>query len=173
MWNHPIQPKGLTGSNLVAAVFLKTVLARDAIADLKLAHFHASDIGVALSKQGQLEHERNPEAVPTPADLEGKHSFTWKFRHSLARDIHSHGPGLSSQQDAAVADEEYPPYTEFDLTETLRQLGIGEDTVQLLNREVGKDGIFVLVNARDRCHEAEKILERKSWLQNGAAPPAH
>jgi hypothetical protein len=161
MWNHRIQPKGLTGSNLVAAVFLKTVLVRDAIADLKLAGFHASDIGVALSKQGQLEHERNPEAVPTPADLGGKHSFTWKVRHSLAHDVHhSHGSGLSSQQDAAAADEEYPPYTEFDLTETLRQLGVGEDTVQLLNREVGKDGIFLLVNARDRCHEAERILER-------------
>jgi hypothetical protein len=160
MWTHPIERKGLTGSTLAAAVFLKPVLVLDAIADLKLAGFHAGDIGVALSKEGQREHERSPETIQTPGDLEGKHSLTWKVRHSIVHDIHSHGPGLSSRQDAAAANEEHPGYTEMDLTATLRELGVPEDTVQLLNREVGTEGIFLLVHAGDRGDETESVLER-------------
>ena len=63
MWTHPIRRMGLTRSNLVAALFLKAVSARDAIADLKIAGFHTSDIGVALSKHGEREQQRSPEAV--------------------------------------------------------------------------------------------------------------
>lgn len=159
MWTHPIIRKGLNRSNLVAAIFLKTVSARDAIADLKLAGFTSSDIGVALSK-GRRREERNPEAIEAPGSLEGKHSISWKMRHSLRHDVHSSGPGLSSHGDAAVANEEQPPYTEIDLEETLRELGVAEDTVQFLDRDVGPHGIFVLVNSRDRGRETESILER-------------
>jgi hypothetical protein len=151
---------GLSRCNLVAAVFLKAVSARDAIADLKIAGFNTSDIGVALSKQGEREKQRNPEAVPTPDNLEGKHSIPWKVRHSLHHDSHSHGPSLSSREDAAEANEEQPVYTEIDLTETLRGLGVAEDTIQLLQQDMGKDGLIVLVHAGDRGDEAESILDR-------------
>ena len=79
---HPIKRMGLTRSNLVAALFLKPVSARDAIADLKIAGFHSSDIGVAISRLGQREQERSPNAVQAPGDLDGKHSIRWKVRHS-------------------------------------------------------------------------------------------
>jgi hypothetical protein len=159
MWTHPVIRKGLNRSNLVAAIFQKTVWARDAITDLKLAGFTSGDIGVALSK-GSRREERNQEAIQSPGSLEGKHSVSWKLRHSVRRDIQSHGPGLSSHEDVAAASEEQPPYTEIDLTETLRELGVAEDTVQFLDRDVGPHGIFVLVNSGDRGRETESILER-------------
>ena len=160
MWTHPIKRMGLTRSNLVAALFLKPVSARDAIADLKIAGFHSSDIGVAISKLGQREQERSPDAVRSPDNLEGKHSIPWKVRHSLKHDSHTHGPGFSSREDAAEANEEQPVYTEIDLTDTLRGLGVAEDTIKLLDQEMGKDGLFVLVHAGDRGEEAESILDR-------------
>jgi hypothetical protein len=160
MWTHPIKRMGLTRSNLVAALFLKAVSARDAIADLKIAGFHTSDIGVALSKLGMREQERNPAAIHTPDNLEGKHSIPWKVRHSLKNDTHTHGPGFSSLGDAAEANQEQPVYTAIDLAETLRGLGVAEDTIQLLDEELGRDGIFVLVNAGERGDEVDSILDR-------------
>ena len=62
--------------------------------------------------------------------------------------------------DAAEANQEQPVYTEIDLTETLRGLGVAEDTIQLLDQEMGRDGIFVLVNAGERGDEVESILDR-------------
>lgn len=160
MWTHPIKRMGLTRSNLVAALFLKPVSARDAIADLKIAGFHSSDIGVAISRLGQREQERSPNAVQAPGDLDGKHSIRWKVRHSINHDLHTHGGGLSSQADAKAANQEKPAYTEIDLTDTLRGLGVAEDTITLLDEELGTNGMFVLVHAGDRGEEAESILDR-------------
>ena len=151
MWTHPIKRMGLTRSNLVAALFLKPISARDAIADLRIAGFRTSDIGVAVSKRA---------ARPHSADLDGKHSIRWKVRHSLQHDLHTHGGGLSSRADAAAANEEKPAYTEIDLTDTLRGLGVAEDTIKLLDEEMGTDGMFVLVHAGERGEEAESILDR-------------
>jgi hypothetical protein len=153
MWTHPVRRMGRTRSNTVAALFLKGVSACDAIADLKIAGFPTSDIGVALSKQGEREQHRCP-------DLAGKHSIRWKVRHSLKHDLHTQGGGLSSRPDAAAADLEKPGYTEIELTETLRGIGVAEDTIKLLDEEMGRDGMFVLVHAGDRGEEAESILDR-------------
>jgi hypothetical protein len=158
MWTHPIKRMGLTRSNLVAALFLKPVSARDAIADLKIAGFRSSDIGVAVSRLGQREQERSPNGERASADLEGKHSIRWKVRHSVKHDLH--GGGLSSRADAAAANEEKPAYTDIDLTDTLRGLGVAEDTIKLLDEEMGANGMFVLVHAGDRGEEAESILDR-------------
>ncbi len=159
MWTHAIKRMGLTRSNLVAALFLKPVSARDAIAYLKIAGFRSSDIGVALSQLGQRKQEQSPNAVPA-CDLDGKHSVRWKVRHSIEHDLHTHGGGLSSRQDAAAANEEKPAYTDIDLTDTLRGLGVAEDTIKLLDEEMGANGMFVLVHAGDRGEEAESILDR-------------
>jgi len=160
MWTHPIKRMGLTRSNLVAALFLKPVSARDAIADLKIAGFRCSDIGVAISHLGQRELERSPNAARETCDLDGKHSIRWKVRHSLQHDLQTHGGGLSSRPDAAAANEEKPAYTDIDLTDTLRGLGVSEDTITLLDEEMGTNGMFVLVHAGDRGDEAESILDR-------------
>ena len=159
MWNQQEKATGMTPSHVVAAVFLDEVSARDAIADLKLAGVRASQIGVALSDEGKRIHGLNPGAKHLPSDLEGKHSVLWRVRHSIKHDVHSHhGPSLSSRHDAAVANEEQPPFTEIDLTDTLRGLGIAEKTIELLHHQVGAKGILVMVDAGDRADQLECIL---------------
>ena len=166
MWNQQEQATGMTPSHVVAAVFLDEVSARDAIADLKLAGVRASQIGVALSHEGKRIHGLNPDAKHLPSDLEGKHSVLWRVRHSIKHDVHSHhGPSLSSREDAAAANEEQPPFTEVDLTDTLRGLGIAEKTIELLHHQVGAKGILVMVDAGDRADQLESIL-----VQNRGMP---
>jgi hypothetical protein len=159
MWNQQGEAIGMKSSHLAAAVFLDEVHARDAIADLKLAGVRANQIGVALSDEGKRVHRLNPGTKHLPSDLEGKHSVLWRVRHSIKHDVHSHhGPGLSSREDAAAANEEQPPFTEIDLTDTLRGLGIAEATIKLLHHQVGAKGVLVMVDARDRVDRIESIL---------------
>ena len=159
MWNQQGQATGTKPSHLVAAVFLDEVSARDAIADLKLAGVRANRIGVALSDEAKRIHSLNPEAKHLPSNLEGKHSVLWRVRHSIKHDVHGHqGPGLSSREDAAAANEEQPPFTEIDLTSTLRGLGIAEATIKLLHHQVGPKGLLVMVDALGHEDRIEAIL---------------
>lgn len=159
MWNQQGQAIGMTPSHLVAAVFLDEVSARDAIADLKLAGVRASQIGVALSDEGKRAHASNPDAKHLPGDMEGKHSLLWRVRHSIRHDVYRHeGRGLSSRHDAAAANEEQPPFTEIDLTDTLRGLGIAEATIRLLHHQVGANGFLILVDAPDGENQIDSIL---------------
>ena len=163
MWNQQGQTIGMTASHLVAAVFLDEVSARDAIADLKLAGVRANQIGVALSEEGKRAHALNPGAKHLPGDMEGKHSILWRVRHSIQHDVHRHeGLGLSSRPDAAAANEEQPPFTEIDLTDTLRGHGIAEATIKLLHHQVGAKGFLILVDARDDEDRIDSIL-LKNW----------
>ena len=169
MRNQQDQNIGITHSHLVAAVFLDEVSARDAIADLKLAGVRANQIGVALSDEGKRAHALNPEAEHLPGDMEGKHSLLWRVRHSIQNDAHVHeGPGLSSRQHAAAANEEQPPFTEIDLTDTLRGLGIAEATIQLLHQQVGTKGFLIIVDAGDDENRIDSILLRNRGLPRTA-----
>jgi hypothetical protein len=159
MWDSQGHAVDLTHAHLVAAVFLDEVHARDAIADLKLAGVRASQIGVALSDEGKRAHELNPGVKHLPSDLDGKHSVLWRVRHSIHHDVHGHEvPGLTSRHDATAANEEQPPFTEIDLTDTLRGRGIAEATIKLLHHQVGAKGIMVIVDALDRMDQLESIL---------------
>jgi hypothetical protein len=159
MRNQQGQTIGVTPSHLVAAVFLDEVSARDAIADLKLAGVRANQIGVALSDEGKRLHALNPDAQHLPGDMEGRHSILWRVRHSIHHDVHRHeGRGLSSRQDAAAANDEQPCFTEIDLTDTLRELGIAEATIKLLHHQVGAKGFLILVDARDNENQIDSIL---------------
>jgi hypothetical protein len=159
MWNQQGQAIGAKPSSLVAAAFLDEVSARDAIADLKLAGVRANRIGVALSDEAKRVHALNPDAKHLPSDLEGKHSILWRLRHSIQHDTHRHqGTGLSSRPDAAAANQEQPPFTEIDLTETLRGLGVAEATIKLLHHQVGPKGFLILVDAGDEENRLESIL---------------
>jgi hypothetical protein len=165
MWNKQGQPIDLTHSHLAAALFLDDVSARDAIADLKLAGIHANEIGVAISDEGKRAHGLHPEAQHLPSDLEGKHSLLWRVRHSISHDVHGHsGPGLSSRHDAAIANEEQPPFTEIDLTDTLRGLGTAEATIGLLHHQLGTKGILVMVDAHNHLDKIESILLKNRGL---------
>ncbi len=159
MWNEQGQLLKTNPADLVAALFFDEVSARDAIADLKLAGFSAGQIGVALSKQGKLE-----QTGTVPCDLAGKHSIWWKFRHSFEHDLHSQGADLSSTQDKAATTREATPYTEVDLTDTLHAIGVAPATIGLLDREIGADGMLIMVDAGVRCDEGESILERNRGM---------
>ena len=80
---------GITPNKLIAAVFLDDVSARDAIADLKLAGFRASDIGLCTSEQGRQ--------AQLSADPAGKHSLWWRLRHSAQFDLKAPGASLTNE----------------------------------------------------------------------------
>ncbi len=159
MWNEQGQMAVTKPADLVAGLFLDKVSARDAIADLKIAGLRAGQIGVALSQRGRLESGKS-----MPCDLHGKHSIWWKLRHSIEHDLHSHGAGLSSTQDEEAASEETTPYTAVDLNDTLREIGVAPATINLLDREIGANGMLILVDAGERCDEIESILERNRGM---------
>jgi hypothetical protein len=159
MWNEQGRMATTKPADIVAALFFDEMSARDAIADLKIAGLHAGQIGVALSKRGKLELTKS-----VPCDLHGKHSIWWKLRHSNEHDLHSPGAGLSSTKDEAVAMEERTPYTEVDLNDTLRGIGVAPATIDLLDGEIGTNGMLILVDAGDRCDEVESILERNRGM---------
>jgi hypothetical protein len=143
---------------LIAAVFLNEKSAGDAIADLNLAGFCASDVGVSVSSEDQKGRPtgRDPGAVPD--NLRHEHGIFWKIRHANANDLNRSGPGLSSRKDEQTARE--PEYTVLNLVETLRARGIPEDTIHLLCREVGAGGLLILVRAIERHDKVESILVR-------------
>jgi hypothetical protein len=169
MSNQQGQSIGVTRSHLVAAVFLDEVSARDAIADLKLAGVRANQIGVALSDEGKRAHALHPEAKHLPSDMEGKHSVLWRVRHSIEHDAHKHeGRGLSSREHAAAANAEQPGFTEIDLTDTLRGLGIAESTIKLLHHQVGAKGFLILVDAGDDENRIDSILLKNRGMPRTA-----
>ncbi len=175
MSTNPSQRMAVTPSQIVAGVFLRDMSARDAIADLAIAGFAPKDIGVALSEEGKRTKGQSSDAAHTPTSpvQEGKHSFYWRFRHSLEHDLHSQGPGLSSGAQAAMAGGENPPYTEIDLTDTLVGFGMPDETIRLLDREVGAHGILLLVNAGNRVDEVESILEQNRGILRTAMATDH
>ncbi len=140
---------------MVAAVFFDQTSARDAIADLNLARFHAEDIAVAVP-----EYRKREAALNTV----GEHSVLWKLRHSFQHDLQSHGADLSSQEHLAAANAEDCPYTEIDLVDSLTELGVARDTIKLLEDRMGADGLLIAVHAVDRIDEVESILVKNRGM---------
>jgi hypothetical protein len=159
MWNEQGQMTATKPADMVAGLFFDEMSARDAIADLRIAGLRSGQIGVALSQRGRLELSKS-----VPCDLQGKHSIWWKLRHSIEHDLHSHGAALSSTQDEVATSEEMMPYTPVDLNDTLRGIGVAPATINLLDREIGANGMLILVDAGDRCDEIESILERNRGM---------
>ncbi len=162
MWSESAPRIGITPNKLVAAVFLDDMSARDAIADLKLAGFRSSDIGVCTSEQGKQ--------AQLSADPAGKHSLWWRLRHSAQLDLEAHGNSLTNEGYVQKATREDTPYTELELASAMRSMGVGEDTIQLMNREIGPGGLLIYVSAGDRSREVESILERnRGFLRTAMA----
>jgi hypothetical protein len=148
---------GKKPDQVVAAIFFNDVSTRDAIADLKLAGFHADEIGVALSERRDAKH--------LPPEIEGKHSILWQLRHAIRHDNQSHGAGLSNAEDLAAACKERPAFTTIDLAETLGRRGVAKETIKLLDDRMGPDGSFIIVDAGDRGEkEVESILVRNRGM---------
>ena len=62
------------------------------------------------------------------------------------------------------------PYTEIDLVDTASGLGVAEDTIRLLDRDIGPNGVLILVDAGDRATEVEAMLEKnRGFLRTAMA----
>jgi hypothetical protein len=155
MWTRDTHKFAGKPSDLVAAVFFDQTSARDAIADLNLARFHADEIAVAVPEYRKQD---------SPLDTDGKHSMLWKLRHSFQHDLQSQGADFSSQKHLAKASEEDPPYTEIDLVESLGAMGVARDTIKLLEDRMGEDGLLILVHAPECIDEAESILVKNRGM---------
>jgi hypothetical protein len=155
MWTRDTHKFAGKPGDLVAAVFFDQTSARDAIADLNLARFHAEDIAVAVP-----EYRKREAALNTG----GEHSVLWKLRHSFQHDLQSHGADLSIQEHLAAANAEDRPYTEIDLVESLTELGVARDTIKLLEDRMGADGLLIAVHAVDRIDEVESILVKNRGM---------
>jgi hypothetical protein len=142
---------------VVSAVFFDDVTARDALADLTLAHFDANRIAVAEPRSRAVEQ-------PGSLETEGKHSLFWRLRHTLERDLHTR-PG--SGETAPAVDPVKPTFTHVGLVETLTSLGVASTTIRLLEDRMGPEGFLFMVDAEERRGEAESILVRnRGMLRN-------
>jgi hypothetical protein len=155
MWTRDTHKFAGKPGDLVAAVFFDEKTARDAVADLQLAHFHSDHIAVAVPENRKSE---------PPLNGRGEHTIRWKLRHSFQHDLQSHGAGLSTKEDEAAATAEDPPYTEIDLVENLTDLGVARDTIRLLEDRMGAHGLIVIVHAKDRIDEVESILVKNRGM---------
>ena len=83
------------------------------------------------------------------------------------------GPGLSSRE-AEKASDETASYTVLNLGETMASRGMPPDTIQLLSREVGTDGVLIVVRAVERHDKIESILVRNGGhLRTAMATEQH
>jgi hypothetical protein len=154
-----------TASDLVIALFMDCKSAHDAIADLTSAGFRNGQIRIAYSAEGkQAKSGKNEVHSPgQPAAPEESNSVGWKLRQSFMHDLQRSGTDQMAGQDGDVSSSKSEkPYSEVDLRGTLLSMGVAEDRILLLNREMRDDGVLVLVNADLRSKEAESIIERNS-----------
>jgi hypothetical protein len=94
------------------------------------------------------------------AILHDRHSWLWTLRRSFEHDLHSLSVNLTTGEEAEVVTNAYPPYSEVELGEALRPLGVSEDRIDLLDSEIELNGLLMLVDAGSRTLEVQKILER-------------
>jgi len=154
-----------TDSNLVVALFTDRQYVQGAVADLRDAGFGNRQIRIAFSvesRQGEsgksAVHEQGQRAVS-----EEKNSLAWRLKRSFEHDLHRSGADqMTGQDEDQSSSEPGRPYSEVDLRETLLLMGVVEQRILLLNREMGEKGALVLVNAEDRTQEVESIMVRNS-----------
>lgn len=133
----------------ITAVFVNIHDARGAIADLQDAGFAPDEIRVAFSTYSSFG----------PGSASGEASLPWRLKHLFTQDMHLRG---EQQMHGINARDVAPkiPYREVGLVETLREIGLNPDRVELLNREVGDHGALVLVDAGFVERKAEAILQK-------------
>ena len=160
MWTLERHTIEMNPTRVVAAVFFNEKSTRDALADLKSAHFPADKVAVAAHGTRQT----SPNAASAgdgPLNMQGDHSIFWRLRHSAQRDAHAQGPPAEYIE---ATSEDEPAFSYVDLRDTLGALGLAGTTIQLLEDRMGPDGFLILVDAQDRQSEAESILVRNRGM---------
>jgi hypothetical protein len=154
-----------TDSNLVVALFTDRQYVQGAIADLRDVGFSSRQIRIAFSVESK-QAEWGESAVRDQgrhAVSEEKNSLAWRLKRSFEHDLHRSGADQMTGEDEDLSSSgPGPPYSQVDLRETLLSMGVVEQRILLLNREMGEKGALVLVNAEDRTQEVESIMVRNS-----------
>ena len=149
-----------TVSDVALAYFTNARCLHDAATDLRKAGFSTNEINTTdpipsfppHPKSSKLQHLRSEAADP---DL---HSRLWEFKHSFMHDMHRRGEQQLSNENP-TSPGTAPPCIHINLHDTLAAMGVAEDTIWLLEHEIEADRIFMLVDARDRVDEANRIME--------------
>lgn len=144
------QLRSSTFSHPAAGLFTDREATNDAIYDLAQAGFTPREIVVAYSTHGE-QHQHAP-------GLEDKHSIEWRLRHGFQHDLQRRGADQMTGDDAASGK---PPldYSEMLPHPALLEMGLSEERIALLDRELGKDGALIFVRTDDRIDKAERIIE--------------
>lgn len=153
--------------NLVAALFMNIQDARGAIADLADAGFGKSHIRVIFSDQAPIVMHENSEvkAAGEQTTLDGEKSLVWRLRRSFNHDLHRSGTAqMTGENQNQSFRGSADLYWEVSLSAALSPLGVAEDTMGLLNREMGPDGLLILVDGGLRCIQAQSILEQNAGI---------
>lgn len=151
-------------SELVVALFVDSQPANGALADLRDAGFSNGQISIAFSAEGhQAQLGKTAHNLGRPSFAEERPSLGWRLRRSFEHDLHRSGTAQMTGQDKDLSSGETgQTYSEIDLRDTLQSMGVAEDRILLLNREIGEKGVLLLINAGNRSKEAESIMERNS-----------
>jgi hypothetical protein len=157
-----IRPKT---SNLVVALFAGSQAAHGALADLRDSGFSNGQISIAFSAEAKQTRLGKTEGhyPGQHAVSEARTSLVWKLRRSFEHDLHRSGTAQMTGQDRDLSSgQPLQNFFEINLGETLQSMGVAEDRILLLTREIKEKGVLLLVNAGDRSKEAESIMERNS-----------
>jgi hypothetical protein len=160
----PLKITGAIIPDLVVGLFTESHSAHGAIADLDIAGFHRDRVAIAFSAEGKKAHQEGSHkghwGEPTPPASE--YSLAWKLRHWVEGDTHRRGAEQMSGErpTGGQAGHQEEQYSEVDLHDTLKGVGVPEKRILLLDQILGVDGLLVLVDARERSREARVILEK-------------
>ncbi len=145
-------------SDFVAGVFTDIKNAKDAILDLARAGFSPTQISIAYANESQMitKPSENSESDLSSAG----HSLPWRLKQSFQADLYRKGEEQIKGDPGFVIDEQTTQlYTEVDLTEALTNIGVSQERILLLDREIGSNGVFILVNALGHSQKAQEIIE--------------
>jgi hypothetical protein len=155
----PVKMPQPTVSTLVAALFTETKSAHGALADLASAGIPGDRIAVTFSAAGQQTQRQQFDSTHSGAADDC--SLVWRLRHGFERDLHHHGAKRASEKNPlSMGSRVERPYCVVELHDTLRGIGVAEDRIQLLDRNLGMHGVLILVEAEDQTREVQSILEK-------------
>ncbi len=158
-----IPPGALTRTihNVSLAYFADYQGISDSIRDLCTAGFKARGINISQSAAQQKTHRNAPSDGPLPNGIH-THSKRWLLKRSLVHDWQRSGADQMSGLNPAPVEGENPTCSSFDLDIALTAMHVPALVITLLQQHVQKRGMFMMVDASGRVHEADCILDRNA-----------
>lgn len=160
--------------NVALAYFTSPQRISDSIRDLCTADFAACHINISPLGAQTAVTDENGGSQPLHNAI-GDHSLTWRWNRARHHDHSRRGADQLSGTNPTPAEGSNPTCYSFDVSIVLTALRVPAQVIALLQRELGQNGQFVMVDASDRVQEADRILDRNAgslrtqYLQLGFA----